>query len=291
MAQTRPLGASRIKGIDAIFPRPEVTGRQAYAPGIHISPDMDLVFFSGITAYPPDVDPWNPGAFRVPTDPAERSRMATDNLDRLLKAGGMTWEHIIFNVNWTAPGGGGINFRAQYGETWSPCSTSLRVDDTGIPGSNVLYQITAAAPHRPVTMKGFVPGVEPIFHRSGVALKDLPQAPAVRVTRDADLVYFPGVTAHPPDVDPWNPGSHRLPDDPAAQEKMVADTIDRMLRAAGLAWRHVIVMNRVGEVRGARWMEDRFGDWRPCRTTRAVPTGIPGAKVMVDISAVAPRRA
>ncbi|MBI4487161.1 MAG: RidA family protein, partial [Acidobacteria bacterium] len=250
---------SRISGIDVVFPRPEVTDRQAYAPGIHISPNMDLVFFSGITAYPPDVDPWNPGSFRVPTDSAERSRLATQHLDTLLKAGGMTWEHIIFNVNWTAPGGGGINFRAQYGETWSPCSTSLRVTDTGIPGVNALYQISAAAPRRPITTKDAVPGIEPIVLRPGVALKELPQAPAIRVTRDVDLVYFPGVTAYPPDVDPWNRGSYTLPDDLATQEKMVADNIDRMLKGANLTWRHIVVMNRVGEVRGARWMEDRFG--------------------------------
>jgi enamine deaminase RidA (YjgF/YER057c/UK114 family) len=134
-----------------------------------------------------------------------------------------------------------------------------------------------------------VPGIEPILLQPGVALKELPQAPAIRVTRDADLVYFPGVTAYPLSVDPWSPGNYRLPDDLPTQEKMVADNVDRLLKAAGLTWRHIVVMNRVGEVRGVRWMEDRFGDWRPCRTTRAVPTGIPGARLLVEITAVAPR--
>jgi enamine deaminase RidA (YjgF/YER057c/UK114 family) len=278
-----------IRGIDPIAPRPEVTDRQAFALAVKVSPDFDLVFFSAITPHPPEADPWNPGSFRVPDDPDTRSRLATENLDRLLKAGGMTWEHIIFNVNWNAPGGGGIDFNARYGD-WRPCSTSLRVTDTGIPGANVLYQITAAAPHRPITMRGLVPGVEPILHRPGVTLKELPLAPAIRVTRDVDLVYFPGVTAYPLDVDPWNPGSHKLPDDAAAQEKMVADNIDRMLKAAGITWQHIILMTRVGEVKGLRGMQDRLGDWRPCRTTRAVSTGIPGARVMVEITAVAPRR-
>ena len=95
----------------------------------------------------------------VPADPAERGRMATDNLDKLLKAAGATWEHIVFNVNYSAPGGGGINFRDRMG-TWSPCSTSLRVTDTGIPGVNTLYQITAVAPHRAITTRGPVPGIE-----------------------------------------------------------------------------------------------------------------------------------
>jgi enamine deaminase RidA (YjgF/YER057c/UK114 family) len=281
-----PRGMRQMTGLQPVTPRPEVTERQAFSLAIEIGPDMDLVFFSGITAYPPDVDPWNPGSFAVPAGPAERGRLATEHLDRLLKAAGTTWQQIVFNVNWNAPAGGGMNVNAQYGESWRPCSTTLRVNDTGIPGVGVLYQFTAAAPHRPVTTKGAVPGIEPILYRPGSALKDLPQAPAIRVTRDAELVYFTSVTAYPPAVDPWNPGKYSLPDDLAAQEKMVADNIDRMLKAAGLTWRHIVVMNRVGEVRSARWMEERFGDWRPCRTTRAVPTGIPGAKLMVEIIAV-----
>jgi 2-iminobutanoate/2-iminopropanoate deaminase/2-aminomuconate deaminase len=275
-----PLGARQAKGLRPVLPRPEVTERQAFSLAVEIGPDMDLVFFSGLTAYPPDVDPWNPGSFSVPGDPTERARLATEHLDRLLKAAGSSWQQIVFNVNWNAPAGGGMNVNARYGESWRPCSTTLRVNDTGVPGIGVLYQMTATTTHRPG------PGVEPILYRAGTALKELPQAPAIRVSRDVDLVYFQAVTAYPPDIDPWNPGNFRLPDDLAAQETRVAANIDRMLKAAGLTWRHIVVMNRVGEVRSARWMEDRFGDWRPCRTTRAVPTGIPGARLMVEITAV-----
>ena len=284
------LQQSRIKGLEAIFPRPEVTDRQAYAPGIKIGPELDLVYFSGVTAYPPEVDPWNPGTFTMPADPGERGKMATDNLDRLLKAAGATWEHIVFNVNYSAPGGGGINFRERMG-AWSPCSTSLRVADTGVPGVNTLYQITAVTPRRPIATRGPVAGIEPIFHRPGVALTDLALAPAIRVTSDVDLVYFSGVTAYPLNVDPWNPGPYTLPDDLATQEKMVADNIDRMVKAAGITWQHIILLARTGEVRGFAAMQERMGDWRPCRTTRAVGTGIPGAKVLCEITAVAPRRA
>ncbi|MBI2186490.1 MAG: RidA family protein [Acidobacteria bacterium] len=283
-----PRGTRQAKGLRPVVPRPEVTGPQAFSLAIEIGPDMDLIFCSGLTAYPPDLDPWNPGSFTMPADAAERGRLATDHLDRLLTAAGTTWQQIVFNVNWNAPGGGAINMNAQYGESWRPCSTTLRVNDTGVPGIGVLYQITAVAPHRPITTKGAVAGIEPILLRPGVALKELPQAPAIRVTRDVDLVYFPGVTAYPPDIDPWNRGSYTLPDDLATQEKMVADNIDRLLKGASLTWRHIVVMNRVGEVRGVRWMEDRFGDWRPCRTTRAVPTGIPGARLLVELAAAAP---
>src|SRR5688500_11533561 len=209
---------SKLKGLHAIFPRPEVTDRSAFAPGIEISPALDLLIISGISAYPPEVDPWNPGSFRVPQDPMERSKMATANLDRILKAAGTTWEHIVFNVNYAAPGGGGINFAGQYGD-WRPCTTSLRATDTGVPGVNVLSQVTATCPHKQVGVRGPVAGIEQIRDRAGVSLKDLSQAPAIRVTNAVVLVYLPAVTAYPPDVDPWNPGSYKLPDDLAAQEK------------------------------------------------------------------------
>jgi enamine deaminase RidA (YjgF/YER057c/UK114 family) len=280
---------SKLKGLHAIFPRPEVTDRSAFAPGIEISPSLDLLFLSGVSVYPPDVDPWNPGTFQVPQDPAERSKMATENLDRLLSAAGATWEHIVFNVNYTSAAGSGIDFGARYGD-WRPCSTTLRVKDTGVPGATVLYQITATAPHKQIAARGPVAGIEPIFHRPGTALKQLPQAPAIRITSEVDLVYFPAVTAYPIGVDPWNPGSAKIPDDTAAQEKMVADNIDRMLKAAGIGWQNIVLMTRTGDVKGVAAMQDRMGDWRPCRATRAVSTGIPGARVMCEITAVAPRR-
>lgn len=287
----QPAGTSKIRGLEVVFPRPEVIDRQAYAPAIKISKDLDLLVFSGMTPYPFEVDPWNPGTFRMPADQNERSRMATEKVDQLLKAAGATWDHIVFNVNYTAtPGGGGINFRERQGD-YSPCSTSLRVASTGVPDTNTVYQITATAPRRPITTRGPVPGIEPVFHRTGVALKDLPAAPAIRISSDVDLVFFPGVTALPANVDPWNPGSYKPPDDVATQERMVADKIDRMLKAAGIGWQNIVLLTQVGEVRGLAAMRERMGDWRPCRMTRAVNTGIPGAKVMCEVTAVAPRRA
>lgn len=278
-------GISIIKGIDPIRPRPEVALKDmAFAPGIRVSRDMDLVYFSGISAYPPDVDPWNPGTFKVPADPAARSKLATDNLDRVLKAAGITWQHIILQVSYIAPGGGGINFRQQMGD-WRPCSTSLQVTDTGIPGANALYQITAVAPHRAQTTRGAVPGIEPILARPEMA-----RAPAMRVSRDLDLVYLSGMTAYPADVDPWNAGNFRLPEDVDAQDTMATDNIDRTLRAAGITWQHVVLIARTGEAGSGNDMREKIGGWRPCRTSRAISPGVPGAKVLYEITAVAPRR-
>ena len=96
----------------------------------------------------------------------------------------------------------------------------------------------------------------------------------------------------PIDVDPWNPGSFTLPPDAATQEKMLANNVERTLKAAGITWQHIVLLARTGEAAGLSSMTDRMGDWRPCRTTRAVASGVPGAKVLCDITAVAgrPRR-
>jgi enamine deaminase RidA (YjgF/YER057c/UK114 family) len=273
-----------VKGIASAFPRPEYTNRTGYAPAVIISKDMDLVFISGLTAYPWEVDPWNPGEFRMPTDAAARGKLATENLEKVLQAAGITWQHLIFRISYTAPGGGGVPFQQRQGG-WRSNSTSLRVTDTGVPGANVLYQMYAAAPRRAATTKGPVPGVEPILASPQMSL-----APAIRVSSDLDLIYFSGITAYPGEVDPWNPGSFKLPDDGAAQEKLLADNVDRMLKAAGITWQHIVLLARTGEAAGSSAMTERMGTWRPCRTTRAVPSGVPGAKVLCDITAVAPRR-
>ena len=64
-------------------------------------------------------------------------------------------------------------FQERQGD-WRSCSTSLRVTDTGVPGINVLYQMTAAAPRRAAATKGPVPGVEPLLVEPGMTL-----APAI----------------------------------------------------------------------------------------------------------------
>ena len=145
MAQTK---SAVVKGIEPILPRPEVPlADMAFAPGIRVSSDMDLVYFSGITAYPVEVDPWNPGTFKLPADIDTQNRMLTDNIDRMLQAAGITWQHIIHIVRYTAEAGGGNYMREKLGD-WRPCSTSLRVTDTGVPGAKVLYEITAVAPRK-----------------------------------------------------------------------------------------------------------------------------------------------
>jgi enamine deaminase RidA (YjgF/YER057c/UK114 family) len=278
-----------IKGIEEIFPRPEVTNRAAFALGAKVSRDMDLVFFSGITAYPPEVDPWNPGTFKLPADAKTQGKMATDNLDRVLKAAGLTPQHILQTATYTAEAGAGIDFGQRMGD-WRPPSTALQVADTGVPGAKMLRQLTAVAPRKAQPLRGPVPGIEPVLARPDVALKDMPAAPAIRVSSNMALVFFSGITVYPREVDPWNPGTFRSPQDVDAQERMLTDSIDRMLKAAGMTWRHVILIARTGEAASGNYMREKLGDWRPCRVTRVIGTGVPGARVMYEITAAAPQR-
>ena len=114
-------------------------------------------------------------------------------------------------------------------------------------------------------------------------------APAIRVGGDVDLVYFSGITAYPIDVDPWNPGRFTLPSDVASQERLLTDNVESALKAAGLGWQQIVSLNRTGEAAHASSMTERMGTWRPCRTTRVVDSGVPGAKVLCDITAAVPR--
>jgi hypothetical protein len=82
-----------------------------------------------------------------------------------------------------------------------------------------------------------------------------------------------------------------LPQESAAQEKMLADNVERTLESAGITWQNIVLLARTGVDAGVSSMTERIGDWRPCRTTRAVPSGVPGANVMCDITAVAPHQA
>ena len=133
--------------------------------------------------------------------------------------------------------------------------------------------------------------MEPILPRRDIALKDLPAAPAIRVNSSVDLVFFSGTTVFPSDVDPWNPGAFTAPQDVETQEKIVIDKLDNALKAAGITWQHVVLIHRVGEAANGSYLKQKLGDWRPCRVTRVLSTGVPGARLMYEITAVAPRRA
>jgi len=280
-----PPSSSR-PGLDVILPRPEAADHHQHAPGIRISPQLDLILFSGVSAYPAEIDPWSPGEFRLPSSALDRSAMAMRNLDGVLTAAGTTWQHVVSQTRYTASEDDERELPARMGR-WTPCGTNVRVPTIGIPGVTTLDEIVAAAPHRPIAARGYVPGIEPVLPRSGVQLKDLPQAPAIRLDASVDLVYFPVVTAYPLDVDPWNSGGLVPPAEVVEQERLIERNLELLLRMAGVTWRHIVHLKVTGERASLATLRATLGDWRPCRTTRAVATGIPGAMLTCEVVAVA----
>lgn len=279
-----------VQGVEEVFPRPEVTNRVAYALAVKVRSDMDWLFFSAITGYPFEVDPWNPGTFTLPADPKSQAKVSTDNLDSIFNAVGITPQHVMISETYTAEQGAGPNFGGRAGNWRSP-GTALQVTDTGVPGAKALRQLTAVVAAKREPFRGPVPGMEPILPRQDMALKDLPAAPAIRVNSSVELVFFSGTTVFPNDVDPWNPGAFTAPQDVETQEKIVIDKLDNALKAAGITWQHVVLIHRVGEAANGSYLKQKLGEWRPCRVTRVLNTGVPGARLMYEITAVARRSA
>jgi enamine deaminase RidA (YjgF/YER057c/UK114 family) len=264
-----------------------VTGRQAYAPGIAISGDLDILYFSDFSAYPADIDPWNPGAFRLPSDIDAQNRMLTENIDRTLAGAGITWQHIVKTVATRAELGGG-SYMQEKMRGWYPCSVGLQVVNTGVADAKVLFNITAVAP-RKTELQG-PSRLEPLLPQTSVIRNRISFAPGIRVSSDMDLIYFAEFTAYPPEVDPWDSGSFTLPVDANRQNRMAIDNIERMLTAAGVRWQDVVMVKAYfAEVGGVDYLQDKMGDWRACGSIRVTSIGIPGVKVRYEITAAAPR--
>ena len=111
----------------------------------------------------------------------------------------------MISETYTAEQGAGPNFAAEVTER-AP-GTALQVTDTGVPGAKALRQLTAVVPAKTDAFRGPVPASNLLLPSRDTALKDMPAAPAIRVSSRLDLVFFAGTTVFPSDVDPWNPGA------------------------------------------------------------------------------------
>ena len=129
--------------IEVIQPRPRRADTTVFAPGLRVSSDMDLLFFSGITARPLDLDPSDPWEF--PADIREEARLMMENIQIVLEEAGITWNDVIKMVKFfTEPGGNDVV--RDYLQGWIPCSTSLGVNRLPIEGARIMYDVTAVVP-------------------------------------------------------------------------------------------------------------------------------------------------
>ena len=117
--------------------------KTAFAPGLRISSDMDLLFLSGMTARPPELDLSEPYEFSDSLD--EQTRSVLENIQGVLDEAGITWREVIKIVRFYTEAGGNA-IRAEYLGDWQPCSTTLGVDRLPDPGAKIMYDVTAVVP-------------------------------------------------------------------------------------------------------------------------------------------------
>jgi len=117
--------------------------KTSFAAGIRVSSDMDILFLSGVTARPLDLDPEEP--YEYPDDVEQQTRMTLDNIQGVLEEAGITWTDVIKIVRFYTEAGGNA-IRAEYLGDWNPCSTTLGVDALPEPGAKIMYDVTAVVP-------------------------------------------------------------------------------------------------------------------------------------------------
>jgi enamine deaminase RidA (YjgF/YER057c/UK114 family) len=117
----------------------------AFPPGIRVSADMGLLFLSGITARPLDLDP--AADFEFPDDIGTQTRMMLENAEAVLEQAGATWRDVIKITRFYTESGGGDVVR-EFLQGWNPCTTTLGVDRLPLPGAKIMYDVIAAVPER-----------------------------------------------------------------------------------------------------------------------------------------------
>ena len=117
--------------------------KTAFAPGLRISSDMDLLFLSGMTARPPELDVSEPYEFSDSIE--EQTRSVLENIQGVLDEAGITWREVINIVRFYTEAGGNA-IRSEYLGDWQPCSTTLGVDRLPDPGAKIMYDVTAVVP-------------------------------------------------------------------------------------------------------------------------------------------------
>ena len=117
--------------------------KTSFAPGLRISSDMDLLFLSGVTARPPELDAAE--SYEYPDSLEEQTRAVLENIQEILDEAGITWREVIKIVRFYTEAGGNA-IRAEYLGDWQPCSTTLGVDALPDPGAKIMYDVTAVVP-------------------------------------------------------------------------------------------------------------------------------------------------
>ena len=121
-----------------------------------------------------------------------------------------------------------------------------------------------------------------------------PYVPAIKV-KGGTMLFMSGMGPHKPDhKHPHVPEEWALPDDPAAQARLVLDKMKRVVDAAGGRFEHIVKITRylknigdqdqINEV-----IHEYFGENLPCSTTVQVSAFVvPTMLIEIDAWAVIP---
>lgn len=127
-------------------------------------------------------------------------------------------------------------------------------------------------------------------------IKDMPYAPAMRVTAGTDLLFISGATASPLyHKHPHVFEEHDHPNDIKAQVHQVMANIKEILDAEGLTWTDIVKITRYfTDMRdfepAMSVMPQYFGDWSPASTAICVnQLSSPGARIELDMIAAYPK--
>jgi len=117
--------------------------KTSFAPGLRISSDMDLLFISGMTARPLDLEEGE--SYNYPETLEEQARATLENVKSVLDEAGITFNEVIKIVRFYTETAGN-NVRSEYLGDWMPCSTTLGVERLPDPGCKIMYDVTAVVP-------------------------------------------------------------------------------------------------------------------------------------------------
>ncbi len=124
---------------------------------------------------------------------------------------------------------------------------------------------------------------------------EMPYAPAIEVLGAGQILFISGATASPLyHQHPHVPEEHVLPDDIEEQTRRAMDTIEMVLDAKELTWRHIAKVTKyLTDIREMdainRTMSEYLGEHRPASTLLCVNNlSSPGARVELDMIAVGP---
>jgi len=129
-----------MSDLEVIHTRPALAETMIFAPAIRVDSERDIVFVSGLTAAPIYSTASDGQSFEMPEDFDSQARLATANIDRVLKHLNRSKSDIVRVVTFYTDTFNG-RILGEYLEGWRPCSSAIGVRALPAPGAKVMYDL------------------------------------------------------------------------------------------------------------------------------------------------------